>query len=501
MIALSMVAAGVPAATAGGEGELDAGTVHALEDGEELYLIFGADLDGQSLEEYVDEHAEGTSGSAAEIIQHQDVDQVNINEQGSAVSIAIDGGEATAIQEANQENDNVQSGEVTAESRNVESAETQFEDVGTVNVIIGNGGDQQFDGWAVKDKKGDDETVTQEAVAGVAQSQAVGQVNYNNQSTAFAFAMDDSEATALQQSYQRNENLQEGMANASNVYLGDGEFGHKKDKKGDSHDTDAGQGASALLEQSQDVDQTNVNEQGGAVAIAIGENSTATAIQFTDQSNLNEQIGSASASNLMASAAGMNVATAGDVDSQTLSTETEVHKPDKKSDDGAEQTATAGVAQDQEVEQRNINLQNSALAIAQNNSESTAIQLAYQQNYNAQVGYADALNVYASPGYVSDDVTRTSSTTVTVDGNAGMANPGMSYDYAGNATQTNDVEQQASAAIEQSQFITQENLNEQHTSVAIAEDGGSAGSSQVSLQENENVQLTSVASTNTWVGA
>jgi len=68
MVALSMVAAGVPAATAGGDGELEAGTVHALEDGEDLYLVFGADLGDQSLEEYVEEHADSSSESTAEII-------------------------------------------------------------------------------------------------------------------------------------------------------------------------------------------------------------------------------------------------------------------------------------------------------------------------------------------------------------------------------------------------------------------------------------------------
>ncbi|WP_226007768.1 hypothetical protein [Natrinema salinisoli] len=499
MVALSMLAAGVPAATAGEE-PVQNETVHALENGEELYLVFGADLGEQSLEEYVDQHAGDTADSAAEVIQYQDVDQVNINEQGSAVSIAIDGGEATAVQEANQYNDNEQRGSATAGSR-LQSAETQFENVGEVNIIIGNGGDQQFDGWGVKDEKGDDETVTQEALASVNQSQEVGQVNYNNQSTAFALAVDDSDATAVQQSYQRNENLQEGVANASNVYLGDGEFGHWKDKSGDSGSS-VDQSADALVTQEQDVDQANLNEQRGAVAIAVGDNSTATAIQFTDQSNLNSQIGSADATNLLASTAGMNVATAGNVSDDVLSTQTETHKPEKKdSDDGAEQTATAGVAQEQGVQQQNINLQNNAMAIAQNGSEAVAIQLAYQQNYNAQIGYADALNVYASPGYVTDEVVRTSSTTVTLDGNSGSSNPGMSYDYAGSASQTNDVDQTASAAIEQHQFVAQENLNEQHTSVAVAEDGGSAGSSQVTMQENENVQLTSVASTNVWAGA
>ncbi|SEP65638.1 hypothetical protein [Natrinema salaciae] len=497
MVALSMVAVGAPAATAGGDGDLENGTVHALEDGEELYLVFGADLSDMSLEEYVDQHAGDTADSTAQVIQYQDVDQVNLNEQGSAVSISIDGGEATAIQESNQYNDNEQRGSATAANR-LQSAETQFENVGNVNIIIGNGGDQQFDGWGVKDKKGD-ETVTQEALAAVTQSQDVAQVNYNNQSTAFALAVNDSDATAVQQSYQRNENLQEGVANASNVYLGDGEFGHKKDKSGD-HGPSVGQDADSLLTQQQDVEQANLNEQRGAVAIAVGANSTATAIQFTDQSNLNTQLGSADASNLLASSAGMNVATAGDVSSDMLSTETETHKPDKKGDDGTEQTATAGVAQEQGVEQRNINLQNSAMAIAENGSEATAVQLAYQQNYNAQIGYADALNVYASPGYVSDDVARTSSTTVTIDGNSG-ATPGMSYDFDSNATQTNDGEQEASAAIEQYQFISQENLNQQHTSLAVAADNGSAGSSQITMQENENIQLTSVASTNVWVGA
>jgi len=492
MVALSMVAAGVPAATAGGDGELEAGTVHALEDGEDLYLVFGADLGDQSLEEYVEEHADSSSESTAEIIQHQDVDQVNINERGPAVSIAIDGGEATAIQEANQQNDNEQAGEATAENIDVRTAETQFDNVDDVNIIIGNGDGQQFDGWAVTDEDGDGETVTQKSKVGVTQSQAVGQVNYNAQSTAFAIAVNDSDSTAVQQSYQRNENLQEGTANATNVYIGDGEY--------------ADQTATASLAQEQDVEQANVNEQGAAIAIAVGENSTATAVQFTDQSNLNTQIGHAHATNLMASSPGMNIATAGDVNGDVLTTETELTEPDKKDKkdgvtDGSEQTATTGVNQEQGVEQQNVNLQNTALAIAFDGSEASATQLAYQQNYNAQIAYADALNVYASPGYVSDDVTRSMSTTVTIGGDADASNPGMSYDYDGNATQTNDIDQEASAAIEQQQFVTQENLNEQHTSVAVAEDGGSASSSQMSMQENENIQLASVSSANVWVEA
>jgi len=49
--------------------------------------------------------------------------------------------------------------------------------------------------------------------------------------------------------------------NATNVYIGDGEY--------------ADQTATASLAQEQDVEQANVNEQGAAIAIAVGENSTA----------------------------------------------------------------------------------------------------------------------------------------------------------------------------------------------------------------------------------
>ncbi|MDS0478499.1 hypothetical protein [Natrinema sp. 1APR25-10V2] len=49
------------------------------------------------------------------------------------MSIAIDGGEATSVQEANQYNDNEQRGSATAESH-LQSAETQFENVGNVNL-------------------------------------------------------------------------------------------------------------------------------------------------------------------------------------------------------------------------------------------------------------------------------------------------------------------------------------------------------------------------------
>lgn len=483
-----MIAGGAPAVSAGGGDDVHADSVHALDNGEDLYLVFGADLEETSLQEYIDAHASGDATaeqeSETEIIQHQNVDQVNINEQGEAVSISIDGGEATAVQEANQLNANAQTGEATAENDAVGSHETQFENVGNVYLVVGNGTSQQFDGWGIADKKGDKETVTQSAQANVTQSQDVAQQNYNEQSTAFAVAANDSEATAIQQTEQYNENLQEGAANASNVYVGDGEY--------------AAQSASAWLTQEQAVDQTNVNEQGAAVAIAVGEDSTATAIQVTDQTNLNEQVGSADAANAVASMSGMNVAVAGD--SSVVETETPPKDKKKTTDADDSQTATTSVDQEQAVEQLNVNLQNTAVAIATDGSEASAVQMAEQRNYNAQIGFATALNVYASPGYNYDTLTQTSSTTVTVGGDDVEDAP-LSYDYDAATEQTNEVTQSATAALEQTQFVTQQNVNEQHSAVAVAEDGGSASATQVSMQENENIQFSGVAATNLWIAS
>lgn len=484
IVSISMLAAGAPAAMAGGNDDVQADSVHALEDGEDLYLVFGADLDGMSLEEYIDAHASeelnANQTSNTEVIQHQNVDQVNINEQGEAVSIAIDGGEATAIQEANQLNANAQTGEASAENNVVSSQTTQFEDVGNVYLVMGSGDSQQFNGWGVATEKGDKETVTQSAEASVTQTQDVAQGNYNEQSVAFAFAAENSSATALQQTEQHNQNLQEGAANASNIYAGQGEYTE--------------QSANTWLTQQQAVEQTNVNEQGAAVAIAVGENSTATAIQVTDQTNLNEQVGSANAANLIASMGEMNVASAGD--SSVVDTETP--SKDKKDKDDT-QTATTSVEQEQAVEQLNINLQNTAVAIAVNDSEAEAVQMASQQNYNAQIGSAAALNVYASPGFNYDSAAQTSSTTVTVGGDDVEDAPGMSYDYDTSAEQTSDVTQDATAALEQTQFVTQENVNEQHSAIAVAEDDGDAAATQVSMQENENIQMSAVAATNVWI--
>ncbi|ELY95686.1 hypothetical protein C483_01034 [Natrialba hulunbeirensis JCM 10989] len=521
IVALSMLAVGAPAAAAG-EDVSTSGDVHALENGEELYLVFGAELDGMTLDEYIEAHVGGEAD--ATVNQYQDVEQVNINQQSNATAISIDGGEATAVQEANQYNDNEQFAEALAETD--AGQVTTFDDVGTVNVVLGNGDGKQFDGWGIADKKGHKDDVDtdadQVAEAEVTQSQLVGQLNYNEQSTAFALADNESEALAIQQSHQTNQNLQQGVANATNVYAGGGDF--------------MDQSADATVNQEQAAYQENVNQQDAAVAIAVGENSTATAIQLTEQSNFNEQIGAADASSVFASLAGMNIATSGVDDAAAMEDTAQAvsgldekadekkyddkkhddkhddKKDDKKHDDkkdkdhhkkgaadGDAQTATSGVAQAQEVEQMNVNLQSSAIAWATNGSDATAVQLAHQQNLNAQIGFADALNVYAGPGYVHDSTIHSETTSMTLGGGDVEGAPGIAFDT--DAQQTNDVEQDATAQIQQIQYVLQENVNQQQAAVAIADDGGSADAAQVTLQENENVQFGAVSATNVWAGA
>lgn len=507
MLVLSTVAIATPTAAQENDGTQ---AVQTLADGEDLYLVFGADLENTTLEEYIETHArdEVEQNATAEVVQYQDVDQVNVNQQGNATSISIDNGTATAVQEANQQNSNSQAGEATAENRAGDVSNTQFEDVGNVYVVVGDNG-QQFDGWGIADKKGDKaDTVTQEAQATVTQYQEAEQANVNQQNTAFAIAENESEATAIQQSYQYNENLQEGAANATNVYETDGDGDGDKHKKSPNHyqmtydwrageSASAGQFADATVEQSQEVDQANVNEQTAAVAIAVGENATATAVQFTEQSNLNAQLGTAEAINALDATSGMNVATAGAAADEIVSQETETvdgHDKKKKSgddggDDGAEQRSDAEVTQYQSAEQLNVNMQSSAIAIATNGSEAAAVQLAYQQNYNAQAGYADAVTVGGSS---HGGAVYTEETSVTLAGES--ANDSLvTFDVAGENYQTNDVDQQANAQIEQAQFVAQENFNEQQGAVAVADgEGETASAVQLSMQENENLQYAAV---------
>jgi len=522
MLILSMVAIAAPGTIAKEDTD---NTVQTLENDEELFLVFGADLNGQSLEEYVESYedhepnANPSESNSSSVVQYQDVDQLNLNQEGEAVSIAIDGGQATAIQEVNQENTNIQDGEAVAENVPGESHNAEFSDVDTVHIIFGEGDHHSFDGWAIVD---DDGSVSQAAEATVSQSQAVGQANVNERTTALAFAEEDSASTALQQTKQSNQNLQQGSATATNIFasdLEDKDDYDRKDvheKKGPTDDRSLGQDAEASVEQAQEISQTNVNEFGNSVAIAVGENSSATAVQLTDQSNLNEQLGFAEAVNVMMDSGGMNVATAGEGAGEEIISHDghEYPKSEKKAGDGdhdeykdvdeddATQTAEASVTQVQGVEQANINVNSSAEAIATNGSASTAVQLTFQQNLNAQVASADAINVLeeldesAAKEFKDDDYDHdheatvfTNSTTVSIGDEPVDGVDHTAVDYDSPNDQFNDPTQYATAAVEQRQEVVQTNLNS-NTALAVSEDGGNANAFQMSMQENENVLVT-----------
>ena len=523
MLASSLVAAAAPAIADEGD---DSHAIHTLENDEGLYLVFGADLGDKSLEEYIEENS--NPGDDVDVVEYDDVDNVEVAEEGEAASIAIDGGEAMAIQEATQQNANAQVGEATAEGHEVQSSTTEFENVGEVTLIFGNGDDQSYDGWGVGD--GDGVSVSQTAEAYVAQAQEVAQANVNEQSTALAYAENESDAVAFQMSQQSNLNVQEAAANATNVFAADldedGEApkDHQKQADGIVGD-DAGY---ADVAQDQDVDQLNVNEQTSAVAIAVGNDSTATAIQMTDQSNLNEQVGTAEALNILMETAGMNVALAGTdagTDLLTQDGEEKLEPKEKKGHDDDEkdtdvsQTAQASVTQSQSVEQANLNNQSSAAAVAVNGSEATAVQLSFQQNLNYQIATADALNIieaeidgddahekydkkgdkYADEQHF-DSLIMSNTTSVVLDGDAVEGASHLSFDYDGSNDQLNDVEQWSNAEVQQSQEIAQLNLNEQQGAFAVAEDNGSADTVQLTIQENENVQFASAESTNVLEG-
>ncbi|WP_090310173.1 PGF-CTERM sorting domain-containing protein [Natronorubrum texcoconense] len=522
MVAISMVGM---AGTVGANGSMDSDrTVHTMENGEDVYLVFGVDLGDQSVEEFIDDHVTDNPGEPAadqdtvsEVIQYQDVGQVNINEQGEAVAIAMDGGEATAIQEANQQNANTQEGAASADNNAGVSQETTIEEVGDVFVVMGDENGQEYNGWGAVDEDGET-TVSQDAEASVSQAQAVNQANIVQNNTALAFAENGSEATAVQMTEQSNINLQEGYASATNVYGADLEGDkdlHDEHKKydGDSTAPSAEQDADASVEQAQEIEQVNSIEMGSAIAIAVGEDSSATAVQITDQTNLNEQLGTAEAMNVLMDSAGMHVATAsadGATDVVTQDADEEYSDTELKGDEASDvgQTAEANVTQYQSVEQVNINLDSSAQAIATDGSTAEAVQLTFQQNVNAQIGSAEALNVFLEDEEIDYDeakdqyegAIKTSTTTAMVNGDGLADANSTTFDYDGDNEQLNDVEQYSSADVEQSQEVAQTNL-QSNNALAIAEDEGDAFAFQMTMQENENVQFTSAESATVAEGA
>ncbi|ELY56519.1 hypothetical protein C491_13307 [Natronococcus amylolyticus DSM 10524] len=431
--------------------------------GDELYLVFGADADEKGLGGWVDDHREqingGSQESFANVVQYQDVSQLNVTQQGNAISIAIDGGEAIAVQEADQDNVNVQEG--GADSINVEEEtrdETFYEPERAYIVFAEETGCRTFSGWVARE---DTYQNDQSASATIEQEQTVDQFNYSSQSASVAIAEKGSCARSYQQSWQDNQNYQHAEAVAANIGEGDR------------------QEAEASVEQAQDVSQLNVSEQGVAIAIAVGKKSVAEAYQLSSQLNLNEQVAEATVINFD------TMGTRDVIDRAEMTGELPKDAV-KRTDDGSKQSnsqdASADITQVQRVGQENISLQNAAIALATKKSNATARQVSYQGNFNAQVASAEALNV--SNGHC-DACSVLSGTDANGDESWALA-------YENGDT----TEQTAAAEINQLQFVNQLNVNEQFTAIAFAADCGKATAEQLNYQSNRNIQLTEATAVN-----
>ncbi|NUC73648.1 hypothetical protein HTZ84_15280 [Haloterrigena sp. SYSU A558-1] len=438
-------------------------------DGDSVYLVFGADSSEADLDSWVEAHgdeiAAGSQSSTAQVIQYQDVSQLNVSQQGNAVSIAIDGGEATAAQQADQNNANTQAGNAESVTVEEETTDWTFTGVGQAYVVFAEETEcREFTGLVVGEDAYQSE---QSAEAAIDQSQEVDQYNYNSQNTAVAIAANGSRSRAYQRSSQTNENYQHADAVAANI--GDGDR----------------QEADASVEQSQAVSQLNVSEQGVAIAIAVGSGSVAEAFQVSSQGNLNEQVADAAAIDFDSKSLDEVTASAdmvGSVSDEKLT----------RSKAGAEQSnaqaASADVTQVQSVGQENINLQNAAVAVGIDDSQATARQESYQGNFNAQVASAEALNV--------DKSHRSTNAVVTGTDRSGDGSWAVAYD-TGNGESSQQV---AEVDIDQLQLVEQLNVNEQFGAVAYATDCGDAVAEQLNYQVNENVQLTEARASNEGTG-
>ncbi|SIQ67167.1 hypothetical protein SAMN05421858_0029 [Haladaptatus litoreus] len=425
--------------------------------GEDVYLVFGADT-SSDLESWLENRAGDLQSSSqesnSEVIQYQDVNQLNVNQQENAVAISIDGGQADAIQRTYQYNTNTQKGDAQSINAKKEKKEHTFEDVKNAYIVFaGDSDSREFSGWVVSDNVFESK---QSAEADIDQEQEVEQVNYNSQSTAVAISEGGSYSRSYQRSYQENNNVQTAKALALNV--GDGDS----------------QKADSSVEQWQDVDQLNVNEQGIAVAIAVGEDSVAKAWQVSCQFNTNKQIAKAAAINFdpksmdeVAATARMN----GDF------SESDVKRTKTGKDQANTQDAEADIDQFQGVNQLNINLQNAAVSVALDKSDSYATQASYQGNFNAQVAEAAAVNI--------DEGNWKAATVLNGTDAKGDGSWAVSYDNGGD--QVN--QQTAIADIDQAQYVEQLNVNEQYSAVAYAENDGTAMAEQLNYQVNQNEQI------------
>ncbi|WP_266079703.1 hypothetical protein [Haladaptatus caseinilyticus] len=427
-------------------------------DGDSVYLVFGADTSESDLESWLQDRMgdiqSSSQESSSEVVQYQDVDQLNVNQQENAVAIAINGGEADAIQRTYQYNTNTQEGNAQSINIQKEDKKHSFKNMEHVYIVFADeGGSREFSGWVVADDTYESE---QTAEAEIDQEQEVEQLNYNSQSTAVAIAEGGSYSRSFQRSYQKNANVQHAEAVAANI--------------GDGDD----QSADSSVEQSQEVDQVNVNEQGIAVAIAVGDGSVAKAWQVSCQYNVNRQIADATAINFEPNSiaeVSANASMQGDF------SKSDVKRADNGEGQSNTQGASASIDQFQDVSQQNINLQNAAVSVALDYSDATATQASYQANFNAQIAEAVAVNI-------NEGAEKATAVLNGMDAN-GDGSWAVSYDKGGKQVS----EQTAIANIVQEQYVEQLNVNEQYSAIAYAEDDGSATAEQLNYQVNQNAQV------------
>lgn len=460
--------AGLSAPVSADEDEEDA-------DGENIYLVFGADTSDSDLDSWLDDHREEMADGNAGVpyLQYEDVTQVNVTLQGLAVAIAIDGGSAEAIQKTFQQNENFQSdSDDWSMSEDETKKEKKFKNASNVYVLFADETEgHQFSGWAVDSQTYEPDY---DHDTDIEQQQDVDQVNFSFQGAAISVAECGSDAHAYQRSYQENNNLQAALTS-----------GHC-DGKSDS--------------QYQDVTQLNASLQGIAVAIAVGKHSEATAWQATCQFNRNAQIQDdnpvfdpMSVKEVAASAE-----MSGDYSDMEMEWKDDDHKKDDDRKHEYSQRNRRGRAEDitqfQDVLQLNINVQLLALAIGVGGCDATATQASYQGNFNAQI-----LELYKKCPKCDKKYKKTKEKCPKCDkknkkhietGHAGLlavqegekmkdGRWGAAYE-GGDGSSLGD--------ITQAQIVQQLNVNAQLLAIAVAiKDDATA--EQLSFQANQNAQV------------
>jgi hypothetical protein len=348
------------------------------------------------------------------------------------------------------------------------------EDVYGDNVYLVFGADTSetdLDSWLDEHLEGMSEAESSDGYDGVPylQYQDVTQVNVTLRGLAVAIAINGGSASAFQQTFQQNENVQAGghddydgyhdgkerektFNGADNVYI---LFANETDGHAfngwavDSQTYEPDYERDTGVDQAQEVDQLNFSLQGAAISLAEG-GSDAQAYQWSYQENNNLQ-----AANVFG------------------------HGESNCNSDGG------SGRQYQDVDQANVALQGLAIAIAVGrHSEATAAQATCQFNRNAQLQgdgpIFDPMDVeeFAASANMTGDYSEME----WEDGEHTTHGKHENGYYQGNHRGHSD-------GIEQFQDVLQANVNVQLLALAIATDCGEARATQASYQGNFNAQV------------